>query len=224
MSSAPFSSISTPHATDAVSIHIQLRTHVGLSLFEGNWGKRRFGLRQFAAHIPTLFKAIQADDPYAELFLLATYQVLTETTILLKRWEDAAQQRLAQLRGVTVQPLLPIRKTIAARFSEPFAHLGIPLLTDADHLVCYLRAITQLGLTHPDGIHIHHVIEKTRRVFAKPFGWRSFGVTRQDILQATAKGEKAQALWGTLPEAILKKEIQFRFLDGRREPTAKTRV
>jgi integrating conjugative element protein (TIGR03761 family) len=190
-----------------------LHTKVAQVLFDGEWKSGRMGLLQFAKLMTTLWKSSKHDDPYAEWYLLKTYESLQNARDKLKHYEITLQQQLNNLRGFEVELMTnptPLKHPL--RFVTPFAFMAAMLIEQLDYVNRQLFTLHRMGLLADENLMPAHLMREVQAVFRLPKEWKYTGITRKDILEGNQKAEQAKKLLGDVPLAILNKEIQFAFL------------
>jgi integrating conjugative element protein (TIGR03761 family) len=203
-------------STDA---KIVLHTRIVQSLFNGSWKRGRMGLLQFAKTISALWQAAKEDDPYAEWYLLKTYQALFDARNHLKSMEDVISNCLNTLRGVEVRPfecITPI--TYPLNFSTPFGYMGAYLIADADFVLRQLLTLERVGIPLPEHeISFKSIVRYVQEAFAVPRDWARTGIKRKDIREQNDKFKMVTEKFGILPESVMEKRISFAFLPKTKE-------
>jgi integrating conjugative element protein (TIGR03761 family) len=165
-----------------------------------------FGLLRFGTLLRPIWEAAAADDPWADWCLVQIEQELREAREALEGQMQQVQRQLKSLPAMDVavaHSVEPVRVELA--FSSPYAFMGAYLLADYDGLVRAVLTGRHVGLFDRD------TAEKTlreggrvvRRAFNTPQGYRYLGVCREDLRQGTQKAERATALLGALPQAVI---------------------
>lgn len=199
------------------NITICLQTRLAQSLFSGAWKAGKMGLLQFYTLTTSLWKAVKEDDPYAEWFLLKTYQALDEAKNEIQSIEIRLSEKLNSVRGIAINESInanPVYKPLI--FSNPFGYMGAYLIADVDFVFRQLLTMRRIGITNQEH---ESLVDKLNGVIQDVFliskKWHSTGVTREDIKINSQKAQKAKSLMGELPESVLNKKIQFEFLPKR---------
>ncbi|MDX5298268.1 MAG: TIGR03761 family integrating conjugative element protein, partial [Gammaproteobacteria bacterium] len=115
------------------------------------------------------------------------------------------------------ESLAPI--TVPLVFSTPHAYAGAYLVADFDE---YMRIVATLRhvalLTSKQGTELRHESARlVRRVFHLSRDFVYFGITREDVRQATAKAIEAEARMGELPEEVLNQQKADALAPPKRE-------
>ncbi len=199
------------------NVTICLQTRLAQSLFSGVWKDGRMGLIQFYILTTSLWKAVKEDDPYAEWFLLKTYQALDEAKSEIKSIEMKLADKLNSVRGIVINESInanPVYKQLV--FSNPFGYMGAYLIADIDFVFRQLVTMRKIGISNQE---YESLVDKLNGVIQDVFliskKWHATGVTREDIRVNSQKSQKAKSLMGELPESVLNKKIKFEFLPNR---------
>ncbi|MEO8963797.1 MAG: PFL_4669 family integrating conjugative element protein [Gammaproteobacteria bacterium] len=197
-----------------VAGEIVLHTRIAQSLFNGSWQEGRIGLLQFAKSMAVLWKEVRNDDPYAEWYLMKTYQALFDTRAWLNTLEKQVTPHFTNAHGIEINTCLstcPMRYPL--RFATPFGFMGAALIADADHMVRQMLTLERIGVSlNSDDISIKKIVQSVQDIFYIARQWQYTGITRQDILENNQKSQEVVKLLGVVPPAILNKEIEFAFL------------
>lgn len=197
----------------STDVTITLHTNIAQSLFKGSWRPGKMGLLQFSSAIIHIWNAARNDDPYADWYLLKTYQALCDARENLNVIEAQLTPYLNNLRGITIgscSSVKPIQHPL--QFSTPFGFMGAYLIADFDYVLRQHLMLERLGIPLKEDITIKRLVELVQKVFSVPRGWQQTGVTRKDVLESTLKAVHAKEKLGEIPPAILNKEIKFAFL------------
>lgn len=165
-----------------------------------------FGLLRFGTLLRPIWEAAAVDDPWADWCLVQIERELLEAREALESQMNQVQRQLNSLPALDVavaHSVEPVRVDLA--FSSPYAFMGAYLLADYDGLVRAVLTGRHVGLFDRD------TAEKTlreggrivRRAFNTAQGYRYLGVCREDLRQGTQKAERAAALLGALPQAVI---------------------
>jgi len=190
-----------------------LHTKIAQSLFSGEWKHGRLGLLQYAKLIKNLWYAVKMDDPYAEWFLLKSYDQIENAKEQLQNYEDVFQAQLDNLRGFQVELFRnphPVLESL--QFATPFAYMGAKLVEQFDYVNRQLFTMRRIGVIPKGNLRHIKLIQQVQKTFRIPLNWHSTGVTRKDIVENNDKAEKARKLMGEMPRRILHKDIEFNFL------------
>src|SRR5579871_6905809 len=88
------------------NVQMILHTRLAQTLFNYTWQHGKMGLLQFAKATSTLWKAAQADDPFADWVLLKTHQALLDAKQKIALNESQLAAKLQNLRGIETFPAL----------------------------------------------------------------------------------------------------------------------
>src|SRR5262249_50929173 len=165
-------------------IYLTLHTKGAYSLFNGSWEYHRMGLLQFARLMHKLCLAARQDDPYAEMFLLKTYDNILAMKQRIKSIETHCEQALKAIKGfeITVFSNPKVHK-MPLNFRTSFAYLGANLLTDLDYTLRQAHTLKQVGILLPKDKLPTFLIPEMHRLFASSRKWHYSGITRKDIFE-----------------------------------------
>lgn len=173
----------------------------------------KVGLLRFAQFTHVLWVAVKNDDPYAEWHLMQLYDQMTDLQEAIKKLEGQCQQRLSQLRGLTVGIYShPDPFKLQLRFASPFSFMAACLLADLDYIERQFYTLRRLGIVLDGYPTVTGFIPKVRAVFKKPLQWPNTGITRKDLRENNAKAQQVRAIAGEVPPPILNKTVKFAFL------------
>ncbi len=181
------------------------------------------GLIGFANLLRAIWHGARADDPYADWWLIKIHQALETADQALKASIEAVEARLqvsAAIRATPGASVKPVRTPL--RFSNPYAYRGAHRLADYDRLARAVLTGQYIGvMTRDDSERVLALSgRQLRRAFLSPLGYRLTGVTRQDVLQGTAKQAQAKAVMGEVPEEILTRVRRAAHAPERPMPTS----
>ena len=114
---------------------LTLHTEIAHNIFDARWNKGNIGLVQFASQVAKIYKASQADDPYADWYLMKIYDAILSAKDKLKKIEEKATFYFDNQRGLKLQysPNKPWQHEL--RVVNPYSYMGASLLTDLDHIL-----------------------------------------------------------------------------------------
>ena len=126
--------------------------------------------------------------------------------------EQYCRERLSQLRGFNIKVFEnPEPMRLALKFAIPFSYMGASLLPELDYVSRQAYTLRHVGqLLEPEQLPLC-ILSSIRNLFSLPLGWK-MQVTRQDIRENNDLAPQAKEKMGTLPNAILNKEIKFVYL------------
>lgn len=203
----------TKNSTLKNSVVIVLQTALAQRLIHGTWQYHRMGLKQFDQAMRQLWLGAKGNDPYADWFLLKTYDAYRRAQKTFQNMEQQCKTILQNLRGFEVTVCSndqPQKYTLS--FKTPFGNMGATLLSDLDYLLCSMVTVKRLGLAHQlQALSVQHLVDTLQTVFETPRAWRHSNLTRDDLLAGTEKALAAKARWGELPPAIFKRSIKFAY-------------
>jgi integrating conjugative element protein (TIGR03761 family) len=165
------------------------------------------GLLGFANLVRTVWHGARDDDPYADWWLLQVHDTLVQAELELAVLERALSARLEALSAIDVvapESARPAR--IALNFSNPYAFRAAGLIGQFDGFACKVLSARHVGLIGRDESEklLHQGGRWVRRALQSPVLYRLLGVTRDDVLQRTAKGLQAEETMGEVPDDVLR--------------------
>jgi integrating conjugative element protein (TIGR03761 family) len=201
------------HKFDVVADLI-LHTDITNNLFDASWRRGNIGLVQFSSAIGKIYNASKHDDPYADWYLMKTYNAIKISREKIKNINEALtiiikNHQEMKLRYLTNKPW---QKSL--RIYSPFSHLAALLLTEVDEVIRLIIILQHVKSIHGQSdASFREPIEILQKTFAVPFAWKKTGVTRTDIRENNQKALEAQKCFTEpLPNAVLNREIEFSFL------------
>lgn len=192
---------------------ITLHTQIANSFFNASWKPGNIGLVQFSLQTAKIYKASQADDPYADWYLMKTYDAIV---IAKERLNKIGKEIVAcfageceiKLQHATNKPWLR-----ELRIFSPFSYMGARLLTDFDQVLRQFIIMRHISKQIGNDISVKKPISELEAAFSLPFAWRETKVTRVDIYADNQKALDAKTAYNTpLPNEVLDKKIEFSYL------------
>lgn len=190
-------------------VWLTLQTTYAQLLIRGRDSKGKapiVGLIGFADRLRLIWHAAQANDPFADWWLIKIHDAITTVDARI-RFERESVQELFEKGGsfvaVPAQNREPFR--IKLRFASPYAYRAAQMLAEFDALVCELltaRHIGRLARSATTSI-THAVASKIRGVFNIPLRYRHLGIDRANALSWEAEGNIAKRYMGEIPQDIL---------------------
>ena len=163
------------------------------------------GLLRFADSLRVIWHAAEANDPYADWWLIKlqdTYHVICN------RIENVTAESFARLPArETFQIAPPEDKEpfrIRLSFATPYAYQAAELLGKFDALARQVLVCKHLGVTDNKTAKntIYQVARLIRGLFALATRYKHLGIDRNNPLSFEADGEAAQRFMGDLPEDV----------------------
>ncbi|MDZ7753263.1 MAG: TIGR03761 family integrating conjugative element protein [Gammaproteobacteria bacterium] len=164
------------------------------------------GLIGFANLLRAIWHGVRAEDPYADWWLLKVHDALEAADQALAAASETVETGLNASAAIRATPAASVRPThTPLRFSNPYAFRGAQLVAAYDRLVRAVLTARHIGIiTADDGERTASLGGRAlRRAFQSPLGYRPTGLTREEVLQGTARATEARAQLGTLPEAVI---------------------
>lgn len=164
------------------------------------------GLLDFGRRMKLIWLSAEADDPFADWYLLKIEQSLNDSKTLIQEKSRWLTERLAQLDGFDIQiaeSLQPLQVPIF--FQNPYGYMGAYLVADFDALARAVFTARHIGLI--DRKLSEQLLQATgkaiRRTFTLASQWKFTGITRDDIKPNNPIAQRAIASFGPCPESIL---------------------
>ncbi|HVV67986.1 MAG TPA: AcaB family transcriptional regulator [Gammaproteobacteria bacterium] len=199
------------HLTGDVCLTIHTKS--AYSLFDGTWKYQEMGLLQFAELMRNLCFAARKDDPYAESYLLKTYDAILAMHKDIQKIESYCAQQLTQVRGFEVPVFSNTQfHKKALRFYTPFSYMGARLIADLDYTLRQAYSLKQMGILLDRDKLPARLMPKIRMLFGLARRWHYHGITRKDVLENNQIAQRAKTDMGDISAAVLQKKIRFVFL------------
>jgi len=169
------------------------------------------GLMDFGRRMKLLWLSSEADDPYADWYLLQIENSIKEARVLInekKSWLDDVLNTMDGVEIEIAQSLKPINVSIY--FQNPIGYMGAYLVKDYDLLACSVFTARHIGLIdRKTAESITHVTSKAiRRTFTLVALWKFTGVTREDLTQKNPSSQRAFDTFGECPEDVVSKKTR----------------
>ena len=166
------------------------------------------GLLDFGRRMKLLWLSAQADDPYADWYLLKIETSINDAKSLIiekTQWLDEVLNAMDGFDVGIAHSLEPIQVSIV--FQNPYGYMGAYLVSDYDALCCSVFTASHIGLI--DRKMANSVMDaagkSVRRTFDMAARWKFTGVTREDIQSQNPSGLRAIETYGECPEPVLLK-------------------
>lgn len=165
------------------------------------------GLLNFGRRMKLLWLSAQADDPYADWYLLKIEESINEAKQLIQDKKQWLDQVLSSMEGFDVgvaQSLEPIQVPIV--FQNPYGYMGAYLIAEYDALCCSVFTASHVGLI--DRKTANNIVESAgkmiRRTFDLVVKWKFTGVTRDDMKANNPAAVRAIEQFSECPDPVLK--------------------
>lgn len=166
------------------------------------------GLLDFGRRMKLIWLSAEADDPFADWFLVKIERSLKESQALIQTKTDWLNARLREIQGFDIQvahSLQPLQVPIY--FQNPYGYMGAYLIADYDALARSVFTARHIALI--DRAAAEQLLQVTGKAIRRTFNlagqWKFTGVTREDVLAQTSNALRASGLLGVCPELILSK-------------------
>ncbi|MCY3884576.1 MAG: TIGR03761 family integrating conjugative element protein [Gammaproteobacteria bacterium] len=190
-------------------VWLTLQTSYAQLLIRGRDSKGKapiVGLIGFADRLRLIWHAAQANDPYADWWLIKVHDAISTVDARIKYERESVRKvfdRNSSFIAVPAQNREPFRTKL--RFASPYAYRAAQMLAEFDSMTCELltgRHIGRVARREATSI-IHSVASKIRGVFNIPLRYRHLGIDRANPLSWEAEGEIAKRYMGDIPKDIL---------------------
>ncbi len=166
------------------------------------------GLLDFGRRMKLLWLSAQADDPYADWYMLKIEESINEAkTVIIekKQWLDEVLNAMDGFDVGIAHSLEPIQVSIV--FQNPYGYMGAYLVSDYDALCCSVFTASHIGLIDRKMANsiMNAAGKSIRRTFDMVAKWKFTGVTREDVDLKTPSGIRALDTYGECPEPVLSK-------------------
>jgi len=194
---------------------LTVQTRQAQRLIRGRSGSEEkpaiIGLVGFADRLKLIWQAARNDDPYADWWLIKIHEVIEQARAFIRRSQSEIDEKLVQSPTIEVRVAASLRPyRIPLQFANPYAYQGAHLIGEYDTLLCTLLSGCHVGLL--DRASSEQAVQlggrRIRGVFALPQGYRFLGIDRASVRRQDEKAQRAQALMGDLPPAVLSGEQQ----------------
>lgn len=177
------------------------------------------GLTRFSAILSQLQVCVDADDPYADWWLIKVEEALQQAAREVKVLRQRVEQQLSSTPGMEVkiaESLHAIR--VPLKFRNPFAYSAARILADVDTLVRAVLTARHIGLM--DRREAERCLalgtRALRRAMGTALGYKYEGVKRQDIREGNAQAQKARERMGEVPPEVLDGSRRARYAPEKR--------
>lgn len=190
-------------------LHLVLQTHHAQLLVRGRDVKDKpliSGLLAFADRMRLVWQAAEADDPFADWFLVKVHDAIVTAEYRIETESKQLKTFLNSSRTMSIAPAEvkePFR--MALRFTTPYGYRAARVLGEFDDLVCHAYTARQIGKV-PDAKceeAIRTCARRIRGVFSLPQRFRRLGLARSGGVVDEPTFERAEVLMGSIPRDIL---------------------
>ena len=180
------------------------------------------GLMGFADRSRVVWQAAQADDPYADWYLLKIEVRLQQSgkTLRLLASQIAEVAGRSSLEWSAGESSKPVR--VQLRFATPYAYRGSHLLGEFDRLARTLltsRFLGAIGAGEADTL-LARGGRAVRSAFDSANGYQRFDIDRDAVLAGTPQALQALAAMGELPTEVLAERRLAELRPRRSDPRA----
>ena len=189
-------------------VWLSLHTRYAQLLVRGRQVKGKppiVGLLRFADSLRVIWHAAEANDPYADWWLIKlqdTYHVIGNRidNLIAKCLAQHPNQKTFRIAPPEVKDPFRIRLS----FATPYAYQAAELLSKFDSLVRHVLACKHLGILNAKTAKntIYQVARLIRGMFALATRYRHLGIDRNNPLSFEADGKTAKQYMGELPADV----------------------
>ena len=164
------------------------------------------GLLDFGRRMKLIWLSAEADDPYADWFLVKIEKSMAESKALIEDKTTWLNTRMNEMEGFDIQvahSLQPLHVPIF--FQNPYGYMGAYLIADYDALARAVFTARHIALI--DRALAEHLLKSTGKAIRRTFNlaslWKFTGITRIDIQAKSLQATRAIETMGECPELIL---------------------
>lgn len=166
------------------------------------------GLLDFGRRLKLIWLSAEADDPYADWYLIKTEEALNETRLLVQEKSQWLNNVLDDMDNFNIQiatSLNPVH--IPIYFQNPYGYMGAYLVSDYDALARSVFTVRHIGLIDRKTSEsmLNSAGKAIRRTFNLAAQWKFTGIVRDDLLQQNQAAQRAVELFGDCPDEVLSK-------------------
>ena len=177
------------------------------------------GLTRFGAILSQLQVCVDADDPYADWWLIKVEEALQQAAREVKVLCQRVEQQLSSTPGMEVkiaESLHAIR--VPLKFRNPFAYSAARILADFDMLVRAVLTARHIGLMDRREAERCLVLgtRALRRAMGTALGYKYEGVKRQDLREGNVKVQRAREHMGEVPAEVVDGSRRARYAPEKR--------
>ncbi len=214
--------VDTPGALRS-EVWLTLQTRHAQRLFMGRRATPEkpyiLGLTRFGAILSQLQVCVDADDPYADWWLIKVEEALQRSAQEVQALREAVEEQLRSTAAIEVkiaESLQPVR--VPLQFRNPFAYSAARILADFDMLVRAVLTARHTGLMDRREAERCLVLgtRALRRAMGTALGYKYEGVKRQDLREGNAQAQKAHERMGEVPPEILDGSRRARYAPEKR--------
>lgn len=181
------------------------------------------GLMEFGKRVKQVWLSAEADDPFADWYLIKIedeLQAVKQQLAAKSRW---LSDLMSGMEGFNINIAMSLQPAeIALSFQNPYGYKGAYLIHDFDVLAQLILTAKHVGLLDRETADdlIHEGGSSIRRVFRMPAEWKFTGATRADIALDNEHAQRAIGLFGVCPDEIIAGEKRAKLSPVVRKATA----
>ncbi len=163
------------------------------------------GLLRFSGATKQIFIDAQADDPWADWWLLRIDETLAACQQQLDKFDAELIAMFPQTPNINIQSVYsvaPLEKPL--NFHNPYSYRMGFMIVEYDKFCCTVLGLRHIGLlTRPQSERYLHLAGKpVRAALASATGYRHQGVTRNDVVANNPKAQQATEMMGEVPQDV----------------------
>ncbi len=163
------------------------------------------GLIGFADRLRVIWHAAEANDPYADWWLIKIHDAIATLDVRIKQERSNLRKSLNSERSFLALPAQsrePFR--IQLRFASPYAYRAAQLLAEFDAFVGQALTAVHVGSLSRKQFSsdTHSIASRIRGLFNIPSRFRHLGIDRANPASLEGHGETAKRYMGEIPKDI----------------------
>ena len=178
------------------------------------------GLFAFADLLRRIWYAAEAEDPYADWWLVKVERALAHAEQELQRLQIPVMASLSRFEALAIVPAASVRPVATAlAFTTAQAFRGAQLIGRCDGLARTILTARHVGCmpAQAAAVSLWRVGHTIRSAFGQSRGFVQTGITRADLRNATPRAAYGVQQMGILPSVILDETVMPAF-SPRRHP------
>jgi integrating conjugative element protein (TIGR03761 family) len=194
------------------SMTMTIQTRLAQSLVGRRQGRHNpndsqiIGLFAFGQRLKQIWLSAEANDPYADWYLLQIEEGLQQAKQQIGEQLEWLKNVMSGKDGFSInmaEANRPVEVPLA--FQNPYGYLGAYLIHDYDVLARMVFTARHIGLLDSDTARkvMHEAGKGIRRSFGLSTHWKFTGVTRDDLVAGNLNAQRALAEFGECPVGVL---------------------
>ena len=197
------------------SMTMSIQTRLAQSMVDGRQrsekGEQIIGLFAFGHRLKQIWLSAEANDPYADWYLVQIEEGLQRAKQLIGEKHQWIMSIMSGKEGFninTAESNRPIE--VELFFQNPYGYIGAYIIHDYDVLARMVFTAKHIGLLNSDDARI--VMQEAGASIRHSFGlsmcWKFTGVTRDDLLENNLNAQRVVSQYGECPAGILSETIR----------------